>query len=74
MNNIEHSQDKVDPAKVKEYAEFLIKIHKGFNSENMDSIMDTKQAIHGSIITAKELAAVTAKKFYYEVIQYLEKK
>ncbi len=74
MNNIEHKQDKVDPAKVKEYAEYLIKTHKGFNPIKIGSVMETEQAIHSSIITAKELATATAKKFYYEVIQYLKLK
>lgn len=74
MNNIEHKQDKVDPIKVKEYAEHLIKTHKGFNPVNMASVMETEQAIQASIVTAKELAAATAKKFYYEVTQYLKLK
>lgn len=82
MNNIEHKQDKVDSTKVKEYAEYLIKTHKGnptplknipFKKSFISLVLD-EQAIHSSIITAKELATVTAKKFYYEVIQYLEKK
>ena len=70
MNNIEHKQDKVDSAKVKEYAEYLIKTH----AQYLIKAHKDEQAIHSSIITAKELATVTAKKFYYEVIQYLEKK
>lgn len=74
MNNVEHKQDKIDPAKVKEYAEYLIKTHKGFNPMKISSVMQTEEAIHSSIVTAKELAAATAKKFYYDVIQYLKLK
>jgi len=70
MNNIEHKQDKIDPAEVKKYAEYLIKTHEGFNP--IKSIVLDAQASHASIVTARELAAATAKKFYYEVIQHLE--
>ena len=72
MNNVEHKQDKIDPAEVKKYAEYLIKTHKGFNP--IKSIVLDEQAIHSSIVTAKELATATAKKFYYDVIQYLKLK
>ena len=74
MNNIEHKQDKVDFAEVKDYAENLIKTHKGYRHDMVGGVMEHEQAIHASIITSKELAKVTAKKFYYEVTQYLKLK
>ena len=74
MNNIEHKQDEIDHAKVREYADNLIRNHKGYNPNILGGVMEHEQAIHASIITAKELASVTAKKFYYEVIQYLKLK
>ena len=74
MNNIKNKQDEIDYAKVTEYADNLIKTHKGISPRNIGSVMEHEQAIHASIITAKELASVTAKKFYYEVIQYLKLK
>lgn len=72
MIHEEHNEEKVDQDIIIEYAEKLIIEMKSNNPKMIGSaVMNTKQAIHAASITAKRLAQETAKKFYYEVTQYL---
>ena len=59
---------------IREYAESLIKEMKDFDETIIDTKMNKKQAIHAASVTAKRLAKETAKKFYYQVTQYLMEK
>ena len=68
----EHNEEKVDQDIIIEYAEKLIMEMKSNNPKMIGSaVMNTKQAIHAASVTSKRLAQETAKKFYYEVTQYL---
>ena len=72
MIHEEHNEEKVDQDLIIEYAEKLIMEMKGNDPELIgSSIMNKKQAIYAASITARRLAQETAKKFYYEVTQYL---
>ena len=72
MIHEEHNEENVDQDLIIEYAEKLI-IEMKNNDPNMigSAVMNTKQAVHAASVTAKRLAQETAKKFYYEVTQYL---
>jgi len=71
---IDNSKDEeiIDNNLVVEYAEKLIKEHRGLYDKKVFIKMNRFNAIKSSIITAKRLASVTARKFYYKVIKYLE--
>ena len=72
MIHKEQNQEETDQDLVREYAESLIKEIKGFDEKvTVGSTLNTQQAIHAASITAKRLAKETAKKFYYQVTQYL---
>ncbi len=71
MINQEYNEDVVDQDLVREYAENLIKEMKNYKETTIGNIMDRKQAIHASLVTAKRLAQLSAQKFYYQVTQYL---
>ena len=71
MNYINYNEE-VDKDLVIEYANELIKEHKSFPDNTIGSIMEYDQAVHAAKITAKRLAQESAKKFYYEVIKYLD--
>jgi hypothetical protein len=72
MIHEEHNEEKVDQDLIIEYAEKLIMEMKGNDPKLIgSSVMNTKQAIYAASITARRLAQETAKKFYYEVTQYL---
>tara|TARA_R110001599_G_scaffold140731_3_gene320953 strand:- start:2328 stop:2531 length:204 start_codon:yes stop_codon:yes gene_type:complete len=64
MIHSEYNEEETDQDLVREYAETLIK-------EIKDSTMNRQQAIHAASITVQRLAKETAKKFYYQVMQYL---
>ena len=72
MIHEEYNEDKVDQDLIIEYAEKLIIEMKGNDPKLIGSaVMNTKQSIHAASVTARRLAQETAKKFYYEVTQYL---
>lgn len=71
MIHSEYNEEEADQDLVREYAETLIKEMKSFDKTIMDSKMNRQQAIHGASITVQRLAKETAKKFYYQVMQYL---
>jgi hypothetical protein len=67
----EQDQEENDQDLVREYSENLIKEMKDYKETTIGTVMNRKQAIHAASITSKRLAKETAKKFYYEVTQYL---
>tara|TARA_R110001592_G_scaffold89211_1_gene262490 strand:- start:26 stop:250 length:225 start_codon:yes stop_codon:yes gene_type:complete len=71
MIHSEYNEEETDQDLVREYAESLIKEMKDFDETTIGSTMNRQQAIHAASITVQRLAKVTAKKFYYQVTQYL---
>jgi len=71
MIHDEQHQVENDQDLVREYAENLIKEMKSYQETTIGNVMDRKQAIHASSIATKRLAKETAKKFYYQVAEYL---
>ena len=71
MNYVDYNEE-TDMDLVIEYANELIKEHKAFDDETIGSVMEYSQAVHSAKVTAKRLAQESAKKFYYEVIKYLD--
>lgn len=67
----EQDQEENDQDLVREYSENLIKEMKDYKETTIGTVMNRKQAIHAASIASKRLAKETAKKFYYEVTQYL---
>jgi len=71
MIHDEQDQEENDQDLIREYSENLIKEMKSYKETTIGAVMNKKQAIHAASITAKRLAKETAKKFYYQVTQYL---
>jgi len=71
MIHDEQHNEENDKDLIREYSENLIKEMKSYEETTIGSVMNRKQAIHAASITVKRLAQETAKKFYYEVTQYL---
>ena len=65
----------IDYPKAKDAAEDLIKKHLKFDSPSKNIIgerLEHREALQAAIVTAKELASVTASSHWYKVITYLE--
>ena len=71
MIHEEQYQEETDSELVREYAENLIKEMKSYKETTIGTVMNREQAMHAASITVKRLAKETAKKFYYQVTQYL---
>jgi len=71
MIHDEQHQEENDQDLIREYSENLIKEMKDYEETTIGTVMNRKQAIHAASITARRLAKETAKKFYYQVTQYL---
>ena len=66
--------DPVDLNEVKDYTNDLIKEHrmKGKDPKNhIGYSLNKEEGLQSAKITAKRLAEITGKKFYYEVINYI---
>ena len=73
---IYNKQDSnIDYPKAKDAAEDLITKHLKFDSPSKNVIgekLEHREALQAAIVTAKELASVTASSHWYKVITYLE--
>jgi len=70
-------ESNIDYPKAKDAAEDLIKKHLKFDSPSKNVIgekLEHREALQAAIVTAKELASVTASSHWYKVITYLEDK
>ena len=68
-------ESNIDYPKAKDAAEDLIKKHLKFDSPSKNIIgerLEHREALQAAIVTAKELASVTASSHWYKVITYLE--
>ena len=70
-------ESNIDYPKAKDAAEDLITKHLKFDSPSKNVIgekLEHREALQAAIVTAKELASVTASSHWYKVITYLEDK
>tara|TARA_R100001463_G_scaffold133632_1_gene195222 strand:- start:383 stop:634 length:252 start_codon:yes stop_codon:yes gene_type:complete len=68
-------ESNIDYPKAKDAAEDLITKHLKFDSPSKNVIgekLEHREALQAAIVTAKELASVTASSHWYKVITYLE--
>ena len=73
---IYNKQDSnIDYPKVKDDGQRLINAHLKFDSPSKNVIGEKlypREALQAAIVTAKELASVTASSHWYKVVTYLE--
>ena len=60
---------------IKGSADMLYDLHRKYENPNIIGVrLEGKEALYAAIVTAKALAAETAKPLWYRVINYLEDK